>query len=195
MKSLEIGMCLRKKEIRDIVQLSNGWYIVKTENGKSAKDFRVKTVFTITPRARYLTPKHAHFVIDFYGKLCANKEKAAKILEAIIDIWNKKPVTIVLDKYKEVAEELPGYKLEYILYALNWILDQEDVNFTGRPEKRQAEIDDIFHRCNVTPPSERKGSQLAMSLFCNVFLGLHPVDAFIKANLDVLPVKRARGTV
>jgi len=65
----------------------------------------------------------------------------------------------------------------------------------GRPDSRQREIDEIFQKCNVTPPSDRPGSQLAMSLFCNVALGLHPVEAFIRANLDVLPVKRARGAV
>jgi hypothetical protein len=143
-----------------------------------------------------LTPKHAHFVIDFFGKLCANKEKAMKVLEAIVEVWYGKSVQDVLNRYEKFASQLPGYTLEYILYGLNWILEQEDVNFTGaRPVNRQGEIDETFQRCGIKPPPNREGSQLAMSLFCNVALGLHPVDAFIRANLDVLPVKRARGAV
>ncbi len=35
-----------------------------------------------------MTPKHAHFLIDFYGKRCNNKEKAEKLFESIIRIWN-----------------------------------------------------------------------------------------------------------
>jgi hypothetical protein len=118
-----------------------------------------------------------------------------KVLDAIVEIWNKSPVQDTLNKYKNFASGLPGYNLEYILHALNWILEQEDVNFTGRPNSKQQEIDDILRKCNITPLSDRSGSQLAMSLFGNVALGLHPVEAFIRANLDVLPVKRARGAV
>jgi hypothetical protein len=193
MKNIEVGLYLRKKKILDVIRLSNGWYIVKTENSKSARDFRVKTIFQVTPRIKSLTPKHAHFVIDFYGKLCANREKTSKVLKALIEIWNRRPIKEVLGRYESIVNELPGYRLEYILHALNWILEQEDVNYTGRPEKRQQEIDTILQECSIGLPQDRAGSQLAISLFCNVFLGLHPVDAFIKANLDVLPVKRARG--
>ena len=88
MKNIEVGLYLRKKKILDVVKLSNGWYVVKTENSKSTRDFKVKTIFQVVPRIRSLTPKHAHFVIDFYGKLCANREKASKFFEALIEIWN-----------------------------------------------------------------------------------------------------------
>ena len=195
MREIRVGEYLRKKKILDLVQLSNGWYVIKTEDSKSARDFKVKTIFQTTPRIRSLTPKHAHFVIDFYGKLCANREKAMEVFEAIVEIWNKKPVRDIVNRHQNFVNELPGYKLEYILHALNWILEQEDVNFTGRPDNRQQEINDILRKCNIAPLSERSGSQLAISLFCNVSLGLHPVEAFIRANLDVLPVKRARGAV
>jgi len=190
MQGIRVGERLRGKQILDVVKLSNGWYIVKTENKKSKRDFKVKTVFQTTPRPRYFTPKHAHFVIDFFGKICANKEKAMKVLEAIVEVWHGMPVQNVLNKYEGFASQLPGYSLEYILYGLNWILEQEDINFTRRPANKQREIDEIFQRCGIRPPSNRFGSQLAMSLFCNVALGVHPVDAFIRANLDVLPVKR-----
>ena len=192
---IAIGEKFRGKIILDFVKLSNGWYILKTENKKSLKDFRVRTIYQTTPRIRSFTPKHAHFVIDFYGKICADREKGMKVLEAIIDIWCGKPVEKVLAKYEKYVHDLPGYSLEYILYALKWIFEQEDVNFKGRPERRQREINEAFLKCNITPPPNRMGSQLAVSLFCNVALGLHPVEAFIKANIDILPIKRGRGKI
>jgi hypothetical protein len=193
MREIKVGEYLRKKKILDVVKLSNGWYVIKTENSKSTKDFKVKTILQTTPRIRSLTPKHAHFVIDFYGKLCADKEKTKKVLAAIIELWQRRPILNILNQYQPHTSELPGYSLEYILYALNWILEQEDINFWGRPESKQQEINEILQKCNVSPLENRSGSQLAISLFCNVALGVHPVQAFIRANLDVLPVKRARG--
>jgi len=185
----------RKKKILDVIKLSNGWYIIKTENHKSEKDFKVKVIFQTKPRIKSLTPKHAHFVIDFYGKLCADKHKALRVLDAIIEIWHGNNVKDVLCKYKQHVLNLPGYDLEYILYALKWILEQEDVNYAGRPQKRQQEIDMIFKKFNIKKAHNRAGSELAISLFINVASGMHPVEAFIKANLDVLPVKRARGAL
>jgi hypothetical protein len=35
----------------------------------------------------------------------------------------------------------------------------------------------------------REGSQLAISLFCDIVLGVHPVEAFLSARLDVIPRK------
>jgi hypothetical protein len=138
MIQLEVGKKFRGKEIKDIVKLSNGWYLIKTENSKSAQDFKVKTIFSLKP-LRSLTPKHAHFAIDFYGKMCANKEKAMKVFNAIVDIWSGESVEKTLKKYGSEVKDLPGYDLEYILYALKWILEQEDINFTGRPQKRQQQ--------------------------------------------------------
>ncbi len=114
-------------------------------------------------------------------------------MDAIGEVWSGKPVPAVLSEHASNFVGLPGYNPEYILYALNWILEQEDVNYTGRPAKKQQEIDDLLAKCGIKPLSSRAGSQLAMSLFCNVASGAHPVEAFIRANLDVLPVKRAFG--
>jgi len=55
-----------------------------------------------------------------------------KVLEAIIAVWHGRTVQDVLNEYQDFVFQLPGYSLEYILYALKWILEQEDVNFTGR---------------------------------------------------------------
>jgi len=185
----EIGDKWRGKEIFDRVELSNGWVILKTENQKSTRDFKVRTVKSFKPRRSY-TPKHAHFAIDFYGKLCSHKARALNVLKAIIEVWHNKKVEQALHKYIRLTQGLPGYSLEYILYALNWILEQEDINFTGRPSKKQQELDEICTKQNVVAPPARKGSQLAISVFCDVANGTHPVEALLRANLDVQPRRR-----
>jgi hypothetical protein len=180
----EIGDKWRRKEIFDRVELSNGWVILKTENQKSTRDFKVRTVKSFKPRRSY-TPKHAHFAIDFYGKLCSHKTKALNVLKAIIEVWHNANVQQSLHSYNRLTQGLPGYSLEYILYALNWILEQEDINFTGRPSKKQYELDEICTKQSAVTPPARKGSQLAISVFCDIANGTHPVEALLKANLDV----------
>ncbi|RLF61022.1 MAG: hypothetical protein DRN25_01360 [Thermoplasmata archaeon] len=190
MCELRIGDKIRGKKIREIIHLSNGWLLVKTDDSKSPQDFRVRTVWQLRPRKRFFTPKHAHFAIDFYGKLCADKEKASKVFDAIIEVWHNSPVDEIIKKYKKEVEGLPGYDLEYILYALKWILEQEDINFKGRPESKQKQLDEILRKVGVITPRGRRGSELAISLFCDIVCGAHPVEAFIRANLDVVPKKR-----
>jgi hypothetical protein len=190
----EIGKGRGKKTIKEIIPLSNGWFLLKTTNGKGPGDFRVRTVYQTVPRVRYLTPKHAHFVIDFYGKLNANKAEAMKLFNAIIDVWKGKEVVAALAGLVDGESQLPGYEPEYILHALNWILQQEDINYRiPRPPKKQEEINTILAKSGVPVLENRAGSQLAVSLFCNVAQGTHPVEAFMKASLDVLPVKRSFG--
>jgi hypothetical protein len=98
-----------------------------------------------------------------------------------------------LNEYGPQVEGAWGYSLEYVLYALKWILEQEDINYRGRPPKRQREINDTLHKSGVKVLQDRLGSHLAIALFCNVEQGMHPVEAFIRANLDVIPVKRSFG--
>ncbi len=200
MARIEIGDYFgygKKKKILDMIKLSNGWILLKTENSKSEKDFKVRTVLQTKPKLKYFTPKHAHFAIDFYEKICANKDKAIKVLNAILEVWNRNPAKDVLEKYEKDCKGLPGYDLEYILYALNWILEQEDINFKGRSDKKQEEIDNIFSKFNqekygfyVNTPEGRKGSELAISILCDIASGTHPVEALRKANLDIVPVKK-----
>jgi len=175
-----------KKRIREVKKLSNGWYLIKTDNSKSVEDFKVKVIFSLNPQ-KSMTPKHAHFLIDFYGKLCADKNKALKLLQAIFDVWSTENPYEVYNKFKEEISHLPGYPLEYILYALNWILKQEDINFKGRPKRKQEELNIICSRQNITTPDGRQGSQLAIALLCDVANGTHPVEALLKANLDIKP--------
>jgi hypothetical protein len=73
------------------------------------------------------------------------------------------------------------------LNGLNWILDQEDINFTSRPSKKQKELDETCDRQGIKTPSGREGSQLAIALLCDVANGIHPVEALLKANLDIRP--------
>jgi hypothetical protein len=186
-----------KKKILDVKHLSNGWYVLKTENSKDPlthRDFRVRTVYQLEPRLRSFTPKHAHFVIDFFGKLMENRERGLKFFNAIIEIWYGTKVEEILNKYDSQVKGAWGYNLEYVLHAMNWILEQEDINFKGRPAKKQQEINEILVRSGVKVLMNRLGSQLAISLFCNVLQGMHPVEAFIRANLDVIPLKKSFGT-
>jgi hypothetical protein len=210
------GRSRHRKRILDMRHLSNGWILIKTENSKSEKDFKVKVIFSLEPQ-RSLTPKHAHFLIDFYGKMCADRDRAYYVLLAIVDMWHGIDVDEILRKFKHInlpdypleyilyaldiwhgisIDEilrklkhinLPGYPLEYILYALEWILEQEDINFTERPPRKQNEIDKILKTLGIETPKGRLGSQLAIALLCDVFLGTHPVEALLKANLDIRP--------
>ena len=176
----------RGKKIREVKQLSNGWYVIKTDNSKSERDFKVRTIFSLKPR-HSMTPKHAHFAIDLYGKICANEEKGKQILKAIIEVWHRNKIEDTLKKYQNQVPELPGYPIEYILTALGWILDQEDINFKGRPDKKQKELYEICGKQNVQVPQNRKGSQLAISVLCDIVNKTHPVEALLKANLDIKP--------
>jgi len=186
---IKIGSKIRKKEIKDLIRLRNGWILLKTENSKSAQDFRVRLVLSTTP-LHSIVPKHAHFAIDLYGKWCQNSEKARLVLQAIYEIWQRKPVNEVLKKYENATSNLLGYPLEYILYAINLIFEQEDINFYGRPQKKQNELDSMLSEFSFSVPSGRYGSELAISLLCNIVSGTHPVDALLAANLDVVPRRK-----
>ena len=186
------GRGRNRRRILEVVRLSNGWILLKTEDSKSKRDFKVRTVYQLEPRIRSYTPKHAHFSIDFYGKLCADKEKAMQVLKAIVEVWQGANIATVVERFRHAVEGLPGYDLEYILYALAWIFQQEDVNFAGRPESRQRELDETLSLLSIKVPKYRLGSQLAVALLCNIANGTHPVDALLRANLDILPIKRGK---
>ncbi len=64
---------------------------------------------------------------------------------------------------------------------------QEDINFKGRPEKLQKILDQKCQSVGVKVPEGREGSQLAISLFCDILKGVHPVEALLSANIDVIP--------
>lgn len=182
-KKVKIGDRVGGKKVFEVITLSSGEQIVKTENSKSAKDFRVKIISREHPIG--FTIKHAHFAIDFYGKWCYNREKALKVLEAIGRMWNGEDVGKLVEEYEPQVNELPGYSLEYILYSLRWILEQEDINFTGRPAQKQIELDEKISKFGISIPENRKGSQLAIALLCDIASGTHPVEAFYAAGLKI----------
>jgi hypothetical protein len=72
-----IGKGKNRRRILEIIELSNGWMLVKTKNTKSARDFKVRTV-TDPKSKHFYTPKHAHFAIDFLVK-CAKIKKKQKM--------------------------------------------------------------------------------------------------------------------
>jgi hypothetical protein len=39
----------------------------------------------------------------------------------------------------------------------------------------------------------QKGNQLVISLFCDIFNGIHPVEALLSANLDIISKMKGRG--
>lgn len=175
---VEVGDTSNGDEILAVKELSDDQTLIRTEGSLSAEDFRVKLINEYHPRG--VTVKHAHFVIDFFGKLQYDAEIGGRVLQSLVGIWHRSEVDGVLAEWSAQQEqELPGYNLDYVFYAMAWILEQEDINYDpdGRDGSKQAEIDDILRQQGVTTPEGRKGSELAISLFCDIANGTHPVEA------------------
>jgi hypothetical protein len=68
-----------------------------------------------------------------------------------------------------------------------WILEQEDINYEPgkRDDSKQREIDGILQKQKVSTPNGREGSELAISLFCDIANGTHPVEALYRVNLRI----------
>lgn len=184
---VEVGDTSNGDPILEVRELSNNQTLIRTEGDLSPDDFRVKLINEYHPRG--VTVKHAHFAIDFYGKLQYDREVGERLLESLVEIWHGKPVGHVLDEWDShlAGVELPGYNLDYVFTAMAWILEQEDINFDAdaRPPAKQEEIDGILQQQNVETPPGRKGSELAISLFCDIANGTHPVEAFYRVNLRI----------
>jgi hypothetical protein len=64
MNNLKVGNYWGKgknsKRIIEIKKLSNGWFLIKTENSKSENDFRVKAIFSLKP-PRSMCDCHTEF--------------------------------------------------------------------------------------------------------------------------------------
>jgi len=181
--SLTPGARLKGKEILEVRELGGGRFLVKTRDSKSDRDFLVRYVWATKPRVRFYTPKHAHFAIDFYGKVCADKARARKVLEAVVAVWHRQGWQEVVSRFADAVQGLPGYDLAYVVGALDWIYDQEDLNFDGRPPQKQTELNALFKQCRIAVPTGRQGSPLAVSLLCRVWLGTHPVEALLSTNI------------
>lgn len=184
---VEVGETSNGDEILEVKELSNNQTLIRTEGNLSEDDFRVKLVNEYHPVG--VTIKHAHFAIDFFGKLHYDREIGEDILKSLVEIWHGKPVSKELEKWNQRLDEagLPGYNLDYVFYAMAWILEQEDINFDpeDRSDSKQEEIDGILEQQDVETPTGRTGSQLAISLFCDIANGTHPVEAFYRVNLRI----------
>lgn len=184
---VEVGDTSGGHEILEVKELSANQTLIKTEGDLSAEDFRVKLINEYHPRG--VTIKHAHFAIDFFGKLQYDRELGDRVLRSLVDIWHGKSVERELRSWEPhlSGSDLPGYNLDYVFYAMSWILEQEDINYDpdGRSDTKQEEIYEILARQRVETPPGREGSQLAISLFCDIANGTHPVEAFYRVNLRI----------
>lgn len=183
----EVGETWYGNEVIEVRDLSlDCWLVYKTPGDKSENDFIVKVINPDHPQG--ISIQHAHFAVDLFGKLSRNREDGEKVFRAILEIWHRKPADQVLSRLKRETGDLPGYDLEYFLYTYDWILEQEDINYgDDRPAKKQNQIDGILGEMDVEKADGREGSQLAISLLCDVARGEHPVEALRRANLDIKP--------
>lgn len=176
-------------EVLEIRELSEeGWIIFKVPGRISEDDFIVKVINPDHPRG--VSVQHAHFALDLYGKLMSDEKAARGVFDGVIDIWQGQSPEPLLDRLEQVTSDLRGYDLEYFLLAYGWILDQEDINYAAgedRGEKKQAQIDAILERAGVEKAEGREGSQLAISLLCDIVTGEHPVEALRRADLIISP--------
>jgi len=140
--------------------------IIYTEKGrKSTGDFIVRAML---PSGKRITPKHAHFVIDLYGKLCADRKKTLELFELITRVYNGEEAEDVINSVSQQKlsdlNKLPGYTTEYILYCLQLIFEQEDINY---------------------PKPEYEGRDRAYKMLKKIVEGKHPVEAMIEAGLRI----------
>ena len=175
------------KEVLDIIELSeDGWKIYRVDGDLSEDDFIVKMINPDHPRG--VNIKHAHFAIDFFGKLMQDEEAAQQLFYGLIDIWHGGDPEDILDDIGSEISHLNGYDPDFIFYTLDWILEQEDINYTpgDRDARKQEEIDKMLSKMEVETPEHREGSQFAISMFSDIAAGQHPVEALYRVGIDVV---------
>lgn len=184
-----VGEEWRGKEVLEARELSlDGWIVFKIPGSKTADDFIVKVINPDHPWG--ISVAHAHFALDLYGKLKNDENAGREVFRGVIKVWHGEAPSGALKRLKSETGDLPGYDLEYFLYTYSWILDQEDINYAdgdGRGEKKQAQIDEILESVDVEKAAGREGSQLAISLLCDIVGGEHPVEALRHADLVIKP--------
>lgn len=152
-------------EILEERKLSDGTIIFTIKGTKSAKDFVVKARM---PSGETITPKHAHFAIDLYGKICQNEELGKIVFEEITGVYQGRPAKEVLkdigEERRRKLEKAKGYSIEYILHCLELIFKQEEINY---------------------PQPKYKGKKLPYEMLQDIVKGMHPVEAMKKAQLNI----------
>jgi len=77
--------------------LSDGTEIFTIRGTKSKDDFIVKATL---PSGKTITPKHAHFAIDLYGKMCQNEDLRKMVFQEIIGVYEDRPAEEVSEASK-----------------------------------------------------------------------------------------------
>lgn len=154
--------------------LSDGRIIRTYPGTKGPKDFILKATSLRT--GREMTPKHAHFVIDFYGKICSSKKDALLEFELIGRIYQGEKAKGILSslstKDKNKIASLPGYNIEYILNCLELIFKQEELNYPS-------------NKINPRTGKYFEGKRFTFGMFEDVVNGTHPVEAMKKKGLRI----------
>ena len=145
--------------------LSDGTKIFTIRGTKSKADFIVKATL---PSGTTITPKHAHFAIDLYGKICQNAQLGRMAFEEIQGVYEGRSAHKVLqdigEERRKKLQKSVGYSIEYILHCLELIFKQEDINY---------------------PPPKFKGRKLPFEMYQDIVNGMHPVEAMKKAQLRI----------
>ena len=170
-------------------RLSDGTWLFRVADGKGAGDFIVRAVNTV---GRELTPKHAHFAIDVYGKLCSNETLAESLLVSVDRLFaGAGAETILTEMGQGLVAELdvqPGFSTEYILHSLELIFAQENVNWDRDmvdkplPSIRRS----LLSRKVLTVDESTRGSGLAIALLRQIVRHrVHPVEAMTELGLRI----------
>lgn len=165
--------------VEEVRKLSGDTYLFKTKGEKGDEDYQVRIR---NEKHRAYSIEYTRFAIDLAMKYHDDREKANEVFDAIVRAWSGENVDDLLDEYDGV-DDLPGYDLEFVLYALDWIMANEDAIFGGRSDDKQAEIDEKLAEHGIEKPSDRDGSQLAIGLFAGIIAGNHPVDELYDVDL------------
>jgi hypothetical protein len=166
--------------VEAVQEVSENTYLFKTKGDKGDEDYQVRIR---NEKHRAYSIEYTRFAIDIAMKYQNDREKANEVFDAIVRAWDGEEIDDVLDEYD--IESLPGYDLDFILYALDWIMENEDKIFheRGRSDNKQEQIDEKLAEHDIEKPSDREGSQLAMGLFAGIIAGNHPVDELYDADL------------
>ena len=138
------------------------------------KDIKVKA--RLSKLNKTITPKHAHFAIDLYGKLCFSKDVAQIVFGSIEKVFRDTAASQILQTMSNgdigKVDNSKGYNLEYILNCMELIFKSEEMNYPST--EKNPKTGDYY-----------QGKKFTFDLFQDVMNGTHPVEAMIKKNLRI----------
>lgn len=141
--------------VEEVQKLSEDTYLFKTKGNKGDDDYQVRIR---NEKHRAYSIEYTRFAIDLAMKYHNDRKKANQVFDSVVRAWSGEDVDDLLEEYAEDADDLPGYDLEFILYALDWIMENEDAIFEGRSDNKQEEIDEKLAAHDIKKPSNREGS-------------------------------------